>query len=91
MTDSEIISCLGGVTSVARMLRIKPPSVSGWMETGIPEGRLIELAAQIEKVSGGKFSRVGRWPDRYAFYWPELASTPAHSAQAATQSIAQGV
>jgi DNA-binding transcriptional regulator YdaS (Cro superfamily) len=87
MNDSEIISCLGGVTSVARMLGIKPPSVSGWMETGIPEGRLIELAAQIEKVSGGKFSRVGRWPDRYAFYWPELAHAPANSQQtAATQA-----
>lgn len=86
MTDSEIIQLLGGATAIARMLDIKPPSVQGWLETGIPEGRLRDLAAQIEIRSAGKFSRRKRWPDKFAFYWPELAqpqsptATPAVSA-----------
>lgn len=77
MNDSEIIQLLGGVTAVARMLEIKPPSVHAWIEDGIPESRLRELAAQIELRSDGRFSRRDRWPDRFAFYWPELAQSPA--------------
>ena len=91
IADSEIIQLLGGATSVARLLGIKPPSVQGWLETGIPEGRLIELAAQIEAKSDGRFTRISRWPDRYAVIWPELASTPAGCAQAATETVAGGV
>lgn len=77
MTDVEIIEVLGGVTSVARMLGIKPPSVHSWLQEGIPESRLRELAAQIEIKSEGRFSRRERWPDRYTFYWPELAAPDA--------------
>ena len=73
MNDSEIIKLLGGVTAVARMLDIKPPSVHAWIQTGIPDGRLRDLAAQIEIRSAGRFSRRERWPDKFAFYWPELA------------------
>lgn len=73
MTDTEIIELLGGVTAVARMLDIKPPSVHAWLQEGIPEARLRELAGQIEIKSGGRFSRRERWPEKYAFYWPELA------------------
>ena len=75
MTDSEIIQLLGGVTAVARLLGIKPPSVHSWIADGIPESRLIALAGQIEVKSGGRFSRRDRWPDRYQVYWPELATT----------------
>ncbi len=91
ITDSEIIQLLGGPTCVARLLGIKPPSVQGWLETGIPDGRLIELAAQIEIKSEGRFSRVARWPDRYASIWPELASAPASQAQATAENVAGGV
>jgi DNA-binding transcriptional regulator YdaS (Cro superfamily) len=93
MTDTEIIRLLGGVTAVARMLNIKPPSVHGWLDDGIPEGRLRELAGQIEIKSHGRFSRQERWPDKYDFYWPELAQSPVNIAQAATETvaIAQGV
>ena len=91
MTDTEIIHLLGGVTSVARMLEIKPPSVHAWLEDGIPEGRLRELAGQIEIKSEGRFTRRERWPDKYTFYWPELAQVPANQAQPATESVAQGV
>jgi hypothetical protein len=38
-TDSEIIDRLGGTTEVARICQIKPPSVSEWRWTGIPQAR----------------------------------------------------
>lgn len=85
MTDREIIDLLGGPAAVARMLGIKTPSVSGWLIDGIPEGRLRDLAAQIEIRSGGRFSRRERWPENFAFFWPELAEQPV------TESPAQGV
>jgi DNA-binding transcriptional regulator YdaS (Cro superfamily) len=91
MTDKEIIKLLGGVTTVANMLGIKPPSVHEWLAGGIPEYRLKELAGEIEKRSGGAFSRRERWPDSYGFYWPELATASETSEQAATPSVAQGV
>ena len=75
MNDKQIIDLLGGPTSVARMLGIKTPSVHGWVVDGkgIPEGRLITLAATIEKKSNGAFSRKERWPKTYSQIWPELA------------------
>lgn len=79
MTDAEIIELLGGPTAVARMLGIKPPSVCGWLVEGIPEGRLRDLAGQIEIRSNGRFTRRARWPDKFAFYWPELALPGAGS------------
>jgi hypothetical protein len=91
MTDTEIIALLGGITSVARLLDIKPPSVHAWLHDGIPESRLRELAAHIEIKSAGRFNRRDRWPDKFAFYWPELAVSPAAIAQAATETVAQVV
>ena len=89
MTDTEIIALLGGVTSVARMLEIKPPSVHAWIEDGIPESRLIQLAAQIEIKSNGRFNRAHRWPDKFSFYWPELAAAQQYQTHPATQPVAQ--
>ena len=90
MTDFEIINVLGGATAVARMLTIKPPSVSEWLQDGkcIPEYRLRELAAQIEIKSGGRFTRKEQWPDNFAFYWPELAQAQETRAQAAPETVA---
>jgi DNA-binding transcriptional regulator YdaS (Cro superfamily) len=85
MNDVEIIKLLGGVTEVARLLGIKPPSVHAWQSSGIPEPRLIELAAHIEAKSGGRFSRRERWPDRFGFIWPELAADPGIYAAPTTQ------
>lgn len=87
LSDSEIIAALGGPTRVARMVKVKPPSVVSWASQGIPDGRLIELAARIERVLPGRFSRQARWPERYAEIWPELAEVspnraPVASAQA---------
>jgi len=82
MTDSEIIRLLGGPAAVARICHIKPPSVHGWQDSGIPEGRLIELAALIESKADGRFTRKARWPDRYAQIWPELAGPTTEAAHA---------
>jgi DNA-binding transcriptional regulator YdaS (Cro superfamily) len=43
--DSEIIDRLGGTGSVAKLCKVKPPSVSQWRTTGIPAARrqLLEL------------------------------------------------
>lgn len=90
MTDIEIIELLGGLTAIARMLKIKPPSVFSWRAAGIPENRLRELASQIEIKSNGRFTRKERWPDNYAFYWPELAEPQRTRAQAAPETVAAG-
>jgi hypothetical protein len=37
--DSEIIQRLGGTVAVARICRVKPPSVSEWKADGIPPAR----------------------------------------------------
>lgn len=42
-TASEIIARLGGVTAVARMFRIKPPSACQWRTAGIPAARMMYL------------------------------------------------
>ena len=89
LTDSEIIALLGGTNNVARMLGIKPPSVSGWLETGIPEGRLRDLAGQIELRAPERFSRRQRWPTMCEFYWPEMAQARIGVAPAATENVAQ--
>lgn len=91
MTDTEIIATLGGVTAVANLLGIKPPSVHAWIEDGIPEVRLIQLAGQIESKSAGRFTRRDRWPDKFSFYWPELAATQSNQSRAATNDVAAGV
>ena len=83
LTSVEIVALLGGVTAVARLLNIKPPSVHKWLSAGIPEDRLRELAAHLEIKSQGRFTRRGRWPDNYAFYWPELANTSSPAPAAA--------
>jgi|GEM_PF-1992945 len=39
LSDSEIIDALGGTAAVARLCRVKQPSVSGWRVMGIPNAR----------------------------------------------------
>lgn len=36
---NEIIDALGGTAEVARLCRVKPPSVSEWRKAGIPPAR----------------------------------------------------
>jgi hypothetical protein len=87
MTAAEIIDALDGPTAVARMLNIRAPSVCDWYANGIPEGRLIELAARLEAKSEGRFSRKRKWPDRYLKIWPELAEPLVHGAPSSTPQI----
>ena len=44
-TADEIIDALGGTSETARIFNIKPASVTGWREHGIPEARLMYLRA----------------------------------------------
>lgn len=39
MDDSQIIDKLGGTAKVARLCKVKPPSVSEWRVNGIPDAR----------------------------------------------------
>jgi len=41
--DSGIIDALGGTATVARLCKVKDPSVSGWRRTGIPAARRMFL------------------------------------------------
>lgn len=78
---AEIIKLLGGPTAVARLLGIKPPSVHRWTETGIPELRLIELGAEIERKSNGQVTRRDLFPERFGLIWPELGDSGLQDCQ----------
>ncbi len=47
---NEIINALGGTSKVARLCKIKPPSVSEWRREGIPEYRLDYLRLLCHEV-----------------------------------------
>lgn len=59
LTASEIIDRLGGTTEVARICRIKPPSVSEWRSSGIPPARrqFLELL-RPEAFAGSRVAAV---------------------------------
>lgn len=68
MTDNQLIDALGGCNAVARMLGIKPSSVSGWKS--IPTDRKIRLAVLAEEK--GISTRKQLFPDCYGDIWIEL-------------------
>lgn len=68
MTDSQLIAALGGCNAVARMLGIKPSSVSGWKS--IPTDRKIRLAVIAEEK--GITTRKQLFPNYYGEIWIEL-------------------
>jgi DNA-binding transcriptional regulator YdaS (Cro superfamily) len=70
---AHIIRQLGGVTAVAQRLNIKPPSVSPWAKSGIPDGRMLELAVDVEAVT--KYKRWHLRPSDWHLIWPELIGT----------------
>ncbi|WP_025041006.1 hypothetical protein [Nitrosospira briensis] len=47
---NQIIDALGGTNAVARLFNIKPPSVSGWREDGIPDARLMYIKVAHPEV-----------------------------------------
>ena len=68
MTDNQLIQALGGCNAVARLLGIRPSSVSGWKT--IPTDRKICLAeiAELQGIS----SRKELFPNTYQDIWIEL-------------------
>lgn len=55
----KIIDELGGLTAVARMTGVRVPSVSGWVERGIPA----ERCADLERLSGARVVCEDMRPD----------------------------
>ena len=85
-TATEIFAQLGGTNAVARFFGVQPPSASDWLrQNAIPRARLIEVAAELEKVTAGWFTRRGQWPSEYARIWPELADPQPNTASAPAQ------
>jgi len=58
-SDSKFIDALGGTNEVARICRIKPPSVSEWRYTGIPDARRQYLELLRPDVFGDEPARAG--------------------------------
>ncbi|MDC4509436.1 Cro/CI family transcriptional regulator [Acinetobacter baumannii] len=71
MTDNQLIEALGGCNAVARLLGIKPSSVSGWK--AIPNDRKIRLAVIAEEK--GICSRKKLFPSNYQDIWIELRNS----------------
>lgn len=71
MDDIELIEALGGTAAVAALAGVKPPSVSGWKETGrIPDDKRIRLAPVAE--ARGLVTRIQLFPRDWHLIWPEL-------------------
>jgi DNA-binding transcriptional regulator YdaS (Cro superfamily) len=72
MENNEIINLLGGTSKVSRLCGVSPASVSQWRKKGIPKDRLIFVAALIEKLSEGKYTRKQMFPESWQDIWIEL-------------------
>ena len=72
MDTNEIIDILGGTTKVAKLCNVTLPSVSQWRTNGIPQDRLIFVAASLEKLSDGKYTRKEMFPQTWQDIWVEL-------------------
>lgn len=82
MTSDQFLDALGGTFVVAKLLGIKPPSVSGWRGRPvfeIPEGKLVRLAPEAEKR--GIATRRELFPESCEQIWPELAVHPTTTTQ----------
>lgn len=89
MTSDEFLDAFGGTFAVAKLLGIRPPSVTAWRGRyvcDIPEDKLIRLAPAAEVR--GIATRRELLPDSFEQIWPELANQ-AH-AQASTQEVSHG-
>lgn len=49
-TAREIIQALGGTAAVASLCDVRPASVSGWLRSGMPEGRLLFLQKKFKRI-----------------------------------------
>ena len=78
LTESAMIDLLGGTNRVSRMCKVASTAVTQWRKNGIPHGKLIMLAARIEKESRGLVTRQDLFPGNWYLIWPELL--PKHNA-----------
>lgn len=67
-----MIELLGGTTAVANIFKISPSSVAEWKHKGIPLGKVVILAAELEKKSHGLLNRQDMFPKLWPMVWPEL-------------------
>ena len=67
-----MIALLGGPTKVANLVGVSVPAVSMWQNGIIPYDKLVILAATLEKVSHGLWSRKQLFPLSYKMIWPEI-------------------
>lgn len=83
---SRACTLVGGVTSLARILGVTPPTVHEWTTSRrpIPPTRCV----QIEAVTEGAITRRDLRPVDCENIWPELAQAHAERAQAATETVA---
>lgn len=72
LTESAMIDCLGGTAKVAKMCKCDNATVSTWRVRGIPHGKLLFLAARIEKESHGLVTRKDLFPNNFWLIWPEM-------------------
>ena len=72
LTDSQMIDLLGGTSTVARKFKIAPSAVAQWRTNGIPIGKVMMLAAELEKASHGLLNRQDMFPKVALLVWPEL-------------------
>lgn len=72
MENNEIINLLGGTSKVSRMCGVTAAAVCQWRKKGIPKDRLIFVAALIERLSEGKYTRKQMFPNSWQDIWIEL-------------------
>lgn len=81
ITESTMIDLLGGTNKVARLCQVASTAVTQWRKNGIPRGKLILLAARIEKESHGLVTRQDMFPGTWHLVWPELLKSNAFGLQ----------
>ena len=72
MVDAQMIDLLGGALKVSKQMDVSVQAVHKWKREGIPAGKLVMMAAQIEKESHGLVTRKDLFPQSYQVIWPEL-------------------
>lgn len=77
---------VGGRINLAQKLDVTVGAIGNWKVRGVP----IEQCMPIERATYGAVTRRDLRPDDWQSIWPELAQAPADTAQAATESVAQG-
>jgi len=75
MPVSAASRIVGGISALARIVGVKPPTVSQWASGARPVP--IERCLAIERATKGEVTRRDLRPDDWHLIWPELkASRP---------------